>query len=124
MTTADFFKMFDVPFLYGGGWSRADDEAPTPVVVLSRYANQKLFGGTNSVGKTLTLTGQGFPHRRRASTAWSPTPRFYDLNNNSFDLPENLFMPFRLDAKRSSSGPTATRTACGPTPRSAASKSF
>jgi putative ABC transport system permease protein len=32
VTTADFFKMFDVPFIYGNGWTRADDEAPSPVV--------------------------------------------------------------------------------------------
>ncbi|MEJ0040486.1 MAG: ABC transporter permease [Gammaproteobacteria bacterium] len=93
VTTADFFAMFDVPFLYGGGWSRADDEAPTPVVVLSKYANQKLFGGTNSVGKTLTIGDQQF-RVVGVIDAWNPAPRFYDLNGNGFDLPENLFMPF------------------------------
>ena len=25
-TTADFFQMFNVPFLHGAGWSAADDE--------------------------------------------------------------------------------------------------
>lgn len=93
VTTADFFAMFDVPFIYGTGWSRADDEAPSPVVVLSRYANQKLFGGVNSVGKTLTLGDKDF-RVIGVIDAWNPTPRFYDLNNGSFDLPENLFMPF------------------------------
>src|SRR5580704_9125327 len=28
VTTADFFTMFDVPFIYGAGWSRAEDDAP------------------------------------------------------------------------------------------------
>jgi len=93
VTTADFFAMFDVPFLYGGGWSRADDEAPSPVIVLSKYANQKLFNGENSVGKTLTLGDKDF-RIVGVIDAWSPTPRFYDLNNSSFDLPENLFIPF------------------------------
>src|SRR4051794_41111176 len=93
VTTADFFKMFDAPFLFGGGWSRADDEGPSPVVVLSKYANQKLFGGGNSVGKTITLGDKDF-RVVGVLDAWAPTPRFYDLNNGSFDLPENLYMPW------------------------------
>ena len=93
VTTADFFKMFDVPFLYGGGWSRADDEGPAPVIVISRYVNQKLFGGANSVGKSLTLGDQQY-RIIGVLDAWNPVPRFYDLNNNSFDVPENLFMPW------------------------------
>jgi putative ABC transport system permease protein len=93
VTTADFFAMFDVPFVYGGGWSRADDEGPAPVVVLSKYANQKLFGGVNSVGKSITIGDQQF-RIVGVIDAWNPTPRFYDLNNGPFDLPENLFMPW------------------------------
>jgi len=93
VTSADFFAMFDVPFLYGRGWSRADDEGPAPVVVISKYVNDKWFGGTNSVGKTITLGDR--PYRIiGVIDAWSPTPRFYDLNNNGFDLPENLFLPW------------------------------
>jgi len=94
LTTADFFAMFDVPFIYGRGWTRADDEGPSPVVVLSKYANQKLFGGTNSVGKTVTLQDKDF-RVIGVIDSWSPAPKFYDLNNGGFDLPENLFMPFQ-----------------------------
>jgi putative ABC transport system permease protein len=94
VTTADFFKMFDVPFLYGGGWSRADDEGPAPVIVISKYVNQKLFGGANSVGKSLNLGDQQY-RIVGVIDAWNPVPKFYDLNNNSFDVPENLFMPWR-----------------------------
>ena len=115
VTTADFFKMFDVPFIYGGGWSRADDEGPAPVVVISKYVNQKLFGGTNSVGKSLTL-GDTQYRIIGVIDAWSPTPRFYDLNNNGFDLPENLFMPWGWPSPRSCPA-TATRTACDQPPR-------
>jgi putative ABC transport system permease protein len=93
VTTADFFAMFDVPFLYGAGWSRADDDAPAPVVVLSRYANQKLFAGENSVGRSITLGKQDF-RVVGVLDSWAPQPRFYDLNNNGFDLPEDLFMPW------------------------------
>ncbi|MGH8260093.1 MAG: ABC transporter permease, partial [Steroidobacteraceae bacterium] len=47
VTTGDFFAMFDVPFVYGGGWTAREDGAMAPVIVLSRATNEKLFGGTN-----------------------------------------------------------------------------
>jgi putative ABC transport system permease protein len=92
VTTADFFQMFDVPFRYGNGWSRADDESPAAVVVLSKFMNDKLFGGANSVGREVTLSGRAF----RVSgvlAAWMPQPKYYDLNGSGFDLPEDFFMP-------------------------------
>lgn len=93
VTTADFFAMFDVPFLFGGGWARADDEGPAPVVVLSKYANDKLFSGENSVGKSITIGPTQF-RVIGVIDAWLPQPKFYDLNNSGFDLPENVFMPW------------------------------
>ena len=38
-TTADFFPMFKVPFLYGHGWSAAEDESKARVVVITRTLN-------------------------------------------------------------------------------------
>jgi putative ABC transport system permease protein len=35
-TTAEFFSLFDAPFLYGRGWTNADDEAHARVVVITR----------------------------------------------------------------------------------------
>lgn len=93
VTTADFFAMFEAPFLYGTGWSRADDEGPAPVVVLSKYANDKLFGGQNSVGRLITIGDMQF-RIIGVIDAWLPRPKFYDPNNSGFDLPENLFMPW------------------------------
>src|SRR5712691_464537 len=52
---ADFFPMFDVPFLYGSGWDARADAGPEAVVVLSREMNDRLFGGVNSVGKTVRV---------------------------------------------------------------------
>jgi putative ABC transport system permease protein len=103
VTTADFFMMFDVPFAYGGGWSRADDEAPGPVVVLSRFMNQKLFAGENSVGRQVTFDGK--PYKViGVLAAWMPRPKYYDLNNSGFDVPEDIFMPFGwMQASRMSS---------------------
>src|SRR5262249_46846955 len=93
VTTADFFSMFDAPFLYGGGWSRADDEAPSAVVVLSKYANQKLFGGANSVGHELTVGGHSY-RVIGVLAAWRPWPRYYDPTTGAFDVPEDIFIPF------------------------------
>src|SRR5512138_2799796 len=52
---SDFFPMFDVPFRYGSGWDRKADAGPEPVVVLSAAMNDRLFGGANSVGKTVRI---------------------------------------------------------------------
>lgn len=93
VTTADFFQMFDVPFLYGMGWARSADEGPDPVVVLGRHLNDKLFGGANSVGKLVTLDGKQFRVIGIIDN-WMPQPKFYDLNSGGFDIPEDLYMPF------------------------------
>src|ERR1700722_1905689 len=90
---ADFFPMFDVPFRYGGSWTRADDEGHADVVVISRELNDKVFGGANSVGKTLNLDD----HQYRVVGVldrWEPTPKFYDLNNNKYGKAEAAFIPF------------------------------
>ncbi len=49
--------MFDVPFLYGSGWSKSADEGPEAVAVLIKHANDKAFGGINSVGRTIDFRG-------------------------------------------------------------------
>jgi putative ABC transport system permease protein len=93
LTTADFFAMFDVPFRYGAGWSREEDDPPNGVVVLSGYMNQKLFGGMDSVGREVTLDGR--PYRVVGVLgAWMPRPKYYDLNGSGgFEIPEDVFMP-------------------------------
>jgi putative ABC transport system permease protein len=93
VTTADFFSMFDVPFLYGAGWMRSADTAPDPVVVLGRHLNDKLFGGANSVGRLVWLSGRQFRIIGVVEN-WMPQPKFYDLSIGSFDIPEDLYMPF------------------------------
>jgi putative ABC transport system permease protein len=92
-TTADFFPMFDVPFRYGSGWSAADDEARAKVAVISRALNEKLFGGGNSVGKTL-LAANNSLRIVGVLDEWRPTPKFYDLTNDRFAEVEQVFVPF------------------------------
>ncbi|HEX3914751.1 MAG TPA: ABC transporter permease [Steroidobacteraceae bacterium] len=89
----DFFPMFDVPFKYGGPWSAADDEAHAAVVVLTKDMNDKLFGGSNSVGKTVRLGNE--PYRvSGVLDEWRVLPRFYDLAIRPFGDGDSIFMPF------------------------------
>jgi putative ABC transport system permease protein len=66
VTTTGFFSAFDVPFLYGSPWIRADDDKPGAAIDISRSLNQKLFGGENSVGPRGGPGGHPLPGRGRA----------------------------------------------------------
>ena len=92
---ADFFPMFDVPFLYGSGWQHSADENHEHVTVLSRKTNDEVFGGENSVGRTLTLLGQEF-RVVGVLDEYFPVPRFYDVSTGALDTPEDLYLPFVL----------------------------
>jgi putative ABC transport system permease protein len=92
---ADFFKMFDVPFRYGGGWSRQDDSDRSRVVVLSAESNQRLFGGEDSVGRTVRLGGHDFTVIGVLGR-FRPLPQYYDVINNAMGDPRDLFVPFDL----------------------------
>ena len=94
-TTADFFAMFDVPFAYGSGWDAVADQTEERVVVLSAEMNQRLYGGENSVGRMVTMNKE--PYRVvGVLDEWLPIPTFYDLNNNPYQGPEQIFLPFSL----------------------------
>lgn len=95
LTTADFFAMFDTPFLYGAGWDANADLNEQPVVVLSKETNERVFGGADSVGRTLRLDGRDFKVIGVLDD-WEPTPKVYDLNNGAFDVIEEVFAPFSL----------------------------
>jgi putative ABC transport system permease protein len=93
VTGADFFSMFEVPFLYGNGWSGSADSPAQPVIVLSRAQNDKLFGGANSVGRTLRWNDHEF-RIVGVLDDWSPQPRYYDVNGGSFRQPDSAYIPF------------------------------
>jgi len=94
-TTADFFPMFDTPFLYGGGWDQATDDNEDRVVVLSREINERVFGGKDPVGETLIMNGD--PYRVvGVLDTWEPMPKFYDVNNGQFNHPEDVYFPLSL----------------------------
>ena len=93
VTTADFFAMFEAPFLYGGGWSASADDPAQPVIVLSREENETLFGGSNSVGRTLRWNDHEF-RVVGVLDDWFPRPRFFDLNGGAFSAPDKAYIPF------------------------------
>ena len=93
VATSDFFAMFDVPFLYGSGWNAAADRPAQPVIVLSREENEKMFGGANSIGRTLRWNDHEF-RVVGVLNDWFPLPRFYDLENGALSPPEAVFIPF------------------------------
>jgi hypothetical protein len=74
--TRDMFAMFDVPFLYGTGWSNVDDESGANALVLSRRLNDRLFGGVNSVGNKVHLNQHDY-RVVGVEDDWNPQPRFY-----------------------------------------------
>jgi putative ABC transport system permease protein len=94
-TTADFFPMFDAPFLYGTGWSQVQDEKHERVAVIAKALNDKLFGGGDSVGKTIRVNQHDF-RIVGVLADWRPTPRFYDMYSDRFGELEQVFLPFTV----------------------------
>ncbi|RYG13455.1 MAG: FtsX-like permease family protein [Burkholderiales bacterium] len=92
-TSADFFSMFDVPFVYGQGWSAKEDEARDRVTVISKELSEKLFGGANPVGKTIRMNQSEF-RVVGVLDKWRPTPRFYDVTQSRYGTGEQLYIPF------------------------------
>jgi len=91
----DFFAMFDAPFRYGGGWSASDDEQRAAVVVISSALNQKLFGGTDSVGREIILDAHAY-RIVGVLDDWDPKPRFFDVSSAWFPFshPRQVYLPF------------------------------
>ncbi len=92
-TSADFFAMFDAPWLFGAGWSAADDAGEARVAVISSALNDQLFGGANSLGKEIIVRGQ--PLRViGVLKPWHVKPHYWDLTLGSYTDTEDLFLPF------------------------------
>lgn len=92
---SEFFPMLDVPFHYGSGWSADDDTRRTPVIVISDHFNQEMFGGGNSVGKTIAVDNHDY---RIVGVVkyWNPQPDFFAAYPQ-FRLDEpDFFLPFQF----------------------------
>jgi putative ABC transport system permease protein len=98
---ADFFPMFDVPFLYGQAWSAAEDAKAASVVVIGRGLSERVFGeGVDPVGKTVRISDADYSIVGVVDT-WNPVPKFYRLiGNNQYGTSEDVFIPFRTAIAR------------------------
>ncbi|HJP97568.1 MAG TPA: ABC transporter permease [Rhodanobacteraceae bacterium] len=101
-TTSDFFPMFKVPFEYGSAWTAADGLNRARVAVISSDLNDKLFGGKDSVGKTLRIR-QSDVRVVGVLKPWRPSPVFYNVVGGRFangdtasyyGKSEDVFVPF------------------------------
>jgi len=104
----EFFVMFDLEFVYGGPWGQAADETGERVVVISETFNESYFGGEDSVGRALRLSGESY-RVVGVTRDWNPLPKFYEVNNGFFDKAEAVFMPYRhaVNAELERQGSTA-----------------
>lgn len=94
-TWADFFPMFELPFLYGSGWDDTADQNLERVVVLNKEINERVFGGEDSVGRSVRLNGMDF-RVVGVLDKYQPVPKFYDVTNDPFGEVEDLFIPFNV----------------------------
>ena len=94
-TWADFFRMFDIPFLYGSGWDDSADRDLERVVVLSKETNERVFGGEDSVGRSVRLNSMDF-RVVGVLDEFQPVPKFYDVTNGAFNDPEEIYIPFNV----------------------------
>ncbi|MGC1550623.1 MAG: ABC transporter permease [Rhodanobacter sp.] len=93
----EFFPMLEVPFLFGSGWNSQSDEQHASVAVISAKLNKKLFGGANSVGKTLNVQGRDFSIVGVVGD-WNPQPRYFDIMDTGTGgftgQDDDVFIPF------------------------------
>ena len=92
-TSADFFSMFEAPFLFGTGWSAAEDDSRARIAVISKELGEKLFGEGSAVGKSVRLDGNDL-RIVGVLDHWRPTPHFFDVNIGRYAESEQVFVPF------------------------------
>jgi putative ABC transport system permease protein len=97
-THGEFFPMFEVPFLYGQGWQNQPENQVKYVTVLSKSINQRIFGGENSVGKTLPISGKLFTVVG-VLDEWHPNPKYFDMSFGAFYPPDDLYLPLQIKAE-------------------------
>jgi putative ABC transport system permease protein len=113
--TSEFFPMLDVPFQCGSGWSGADDAARAQVVVIGSALNDKVFGGRDSVGKTIGIEGRDY-RVVGVLKPWDPEPVYFDapaFGGFMLQAP-GVFMPFNTAIAAQFQGSGMTQCAQAP----------
>jgi putative ABC transport system permease protein len=92
-TSADFFPMFGVTFVAGAPWTADDDTKASRVAVISRELADKVYGSADVVGRDIKVEGNEL-RVVGVFEEFRPTPRFYDLNSDTYGAGEQLYAPF------------------------------
>ncbi|MBU2925784.1 ABC transporter permease [Colwellia sp. 4_MG-2023] len=88
-TTQGFFPLTDAPFAFGGVWQQ--DYAKQ--IVIGDTFNQQVFGGGNSVGKTLEIGGKPF-EIVGVLKPWNLKPVFYNAAfDQAFNSTDDIYAP-------------------------------
>ena len=91
--SADFFTLFEAPFLSGGVWSAADDKAEARVAVVTRELAEQLFGSEDPQGKTLRLRDTDF-RIVGVLKDWRPAPHYFDVSLGAYAPAALVYVPF------------------------------
>jgi putative ABC transport system permease protein len=94
-TTADYFNMFDAPFLRGQGWAPDADQRGDDVTVLSRKLAEKLFGDADPIGHRVRMGGFDYQVIGVLET-WNVLPRYQRLigGDSAFGDEDDMYIPF------------------------------
>ncbi len=88
-TTPGFFPLTDALFAFGGAWQQ--DYAKQ--IVIGDTFNQQVFGGGNSVGKTLEIDGKPF-EIVGVLKPWNLKPAFYKAAfEQAFEPTDDIYAP-------------------------------
>jgi len=88
-TTPGFFPLTEAPFAFGGSWEQ--DHAKQ--IVIGDTLNTQIFGGGNSVGKTLEIDGNPF-EIVGVLKPWHLKPLFYHASSrNAFSTTDDIYAP-------------------------------
>jgi len=115
---ADFFAMFEAPFLHGGAWSAEADARGAAQAVLSAPFAERLFGKEDPTGRRLRMFDEEYVISG-VLAPWRPMPKYYWLvgGNNRFGDTDDVFIPIRNAlANKSSPNGNVSCNGDGPEP--------
>ncbi len=96
LVTAEFFDMFETPFVRGAGWTSQEDSDRARVVVLNGELAKRLFGAANPIGEMLHLDN-AYYRIVGVLSDWHPQPLFYGglSGDYAFGEGDQFFVPLQ-----------------------------
>ena len=90
-----FFDIFNVEFVEGQPWTKAQEDAAEQVAVISRDVAEQLFGQQSAIGQQVYFDDFAF-RVIGVIDNFEYHIKYYDLTNGHFNDHENIFIPFSL----------------------------